>query len=54
MKKLYIVRVERSQTGHDHVGVWAHSIAEACSEIERVYPGAYYYGIIASTVKIIN
>lgn len=54
MKKLYIVRVEWSQTDHYHVGVWAHSIAEACSEIERVYPGAFYYSVVASTKKIIN
>jgi hypothetical protein len=54
MKKLYVVKVEWSQTDHECVGVWAHSIAEACHEIEQLYPKAFYYSVVASTRKIIN
>jgi hypothetical protein len=54
MRRLYIVRVEWSQTDHDFVGIWAASNTEACKLIEELYPEAYYYSISASTGKIIN
>lgn len=54
MRRLYIVRVEWSQTDHDSIGIWADSHAEACKEIERLYPKAFYYSVVASTGKIMN
>jgi hypothetical protein len=51
MKKLYIVRVEWSQTDQPSYGFWASSRGEAEQRAKAHFPGAYYYGITAIVEK---
>lgn len=53
-KKLYIVRVEWSQTEHDFIAVGAADWTIAQDKVELHYPGAYYYSIAARADKILD
>lgn len=53
-KKLYVVRVEWSQTDHEFIAVWATDRTSAQDKIESHCPGAYYYSIAAIANKILD
>lgn len=53
-KKLYVIRVEWSQTDHEFIAVWAADRTIAQDKVEIYYPGAYYYSIAARADKILE
>lgn len=52
-KRLYIIRIEWSQTDYYDIGTWAETSTEACKRIQEMHPGAHYYMFRASTDKIV-
>lgn len=53
-KKLYVIRVELSQTDHEFIAVWAADRTIAQKKVELRYPGAYYYSIAARVDKMLE
>lgn len=53
-KKLYVIRVEWSQTDHEFIAVWAADRSIAQDKVELHYPGAYYYSIAAIANKMLE
>jgi hypothetical protein len=47
MKSLYTIRVERSQTDHVFVAVYAADSWIARDKVALHYPGAFYYSVAA-------
>jgi hypothetical protein len=54
MKKLYVVRVEHSQTDHEFVATYATSFHEAQDKVEMHYPNAYYYSFAARVDRMLE
>lgn len=54
MKKLYVVRVEHSQTDHDFIGAYAINYYDAEKAVRAKYPDAYYYSCAARVDKILE
>jgi hypothetical protein len=54
MKRLYIIRVEWSQTDHEFVAVYAADRTLAQDKVETHCPGAYYYSIAARVDRMLE
>ncbi len=52
-ERLFILRVEHSQTDHEFIGVWAESYHLAEGVVKARYPQAYYYSCAARVDKIL-
>lgn len=50
--KLYVVRVEWSQTDQPTYGFWASSLEDAKQRAEAKFPNAFYYCVTAIVDKV--
>lgn len=52
--KLFIIRIEHSQTDHEWIGAWGKSYYAAEHKVKQKYPDCYYYSCAARVDKILE